>query len=180
VTGDLFYRIFASLCEIKYDANQLTARLMSRNYVNEVLRYSEREFDLWGLFSLTGFRQVAVPTVKGSKGISAYTLKHKFAMAYDMITTLSARPLVFIFLLGILTTILSFGMLVYFLILHLIVPDLPMGWASITVSLWFLGGLTISSVGVIGLYLSKVFIEVKQRPRYHVRQVIPAIEKIIK
>ncbi len=174
VLGSFFYRLFSWLCDMKYDANQFTARLMRREYVDEVLRYAEREFDLWGLFSLAGFRQEALQAVKGSKGSSTYTLRRKLAVAYDMITSFSARPLVFIFLLGIATTLFSLGMVLYLLAFRFFVADVPMGWASVTVSIWFLGGLTLVSLGIIGLYLSKVFLEVKQRPRYHVRRTVPA------
>jgi putative glycosyltransferase len=174
VLGRVFYHLFSWLCNIKYDENQFTARLMRRPYVDEVLRYAEREFDLWGLFSLAGFRQKSVSAAKGSKGSSTYTLRRKLALAYDMITSFSARPLVFIFLLGIATTIFSLIMVVLLVAFRLFVADVPVGWASITLSIWLLGSITVMSIGIIGLYLSKVFLEVKQRPRYHVRCVMSA------
>jgi putative glycosyltransferase len=147
---------------------------MRRHYVEEVLRYAEREFDLWGLFSLAGFRQKPVEAAKGSKGSSAYTLRRKLAVAYDMITSFSARPLIFIFLLGIAATLFSFLMIVFLVAFRIFIADVPIGWASIALSIWFLGSIIIVSLGIIGLYLSKVFLEVKQRPRYHVRRVISA------
>jgi putative glycosyltransferase len=169
--GSIFYRLFHWLCPIKYDANQLTARLMRKAYVQEVLRYAEREFDLWGLFSLTGFNQQAFPAIKGSKGFSTYTLRRKMAVAYDMITSFSARPLVLIFLLGLTTTAFALLMVIFLVAFRLLVADVPIGWASIALSIWFLGGLILMSLGVIGLYLSKVFLEVKGRPRFHIRRV---------
>lgn len=171
VAGQFFYSIFDKISEIPYAANQLTARLMSRAYVKAVLEYPESEMDLWGIFSLAGYGQKALEVSKTSKGSTTYTLSRKIAMALQMITSFSTRPLLLILAAGAVITGASFIYILYLVVFRLVTQGVPSGWTSILVSIWFLGGMILSSIGVVGLYLSKVFLEVKRRPRYHVRNL---------
>lgn len=171
ISGRIFYSLFAWLSDMPYPANQLTARLMKRDYVLRVLEYQERTFDLWGLFSLAGFKQKAVPATKACKGGTTYTLSRKIAIAFEMISSFSTKPLSIIFLAGLAATVLSFLLIIYLLALRLLVNQPVSGWTSIVVSVWLIGGMILMSLGVLGLYISKIFLEVKQRPRYHVAKV---------
>lgn len=179
LSGDLFYALFSWLSDVPYAANQLTARLMTSAYVQHVLSYPEKEFDLWGLFSLAGFRQKAVPAVKSSKGCTTYTLSRKLAMAVEMISSFSVKPLFLIVVLGFLSTVFSLSIVAYLIFVRWMVKQPVPGWASITASIWLVGGLVLLSMGVIGMYISKIFLEVKQRPRYHISEVHDCSENTI-
>lgn len=171
VSGSVFYFIFDLLRDIPYASNQLTARLMKREYVNSVLEYRETELDLWGVFSLAGYRQKALTANKKSKGSTTYTLARKIAIAVEMITSFSVKPLMMILATGFLITFGAVAYVIYLVIWRFFTSDVPSGWTSTVVSIWFLGGVILLSLGVIGLYQAKIFMEVKRRPRFHARRV---------
>ena len=170
--GRLYYTLLRWVSDIHYPPDTLTARLMNRRYVDNVLRYGEKAVDLWGIFSLVGFRQEAVVVEKGSKASTTYTLGRRLTMAVNTLTSVSNRPLIFIFLLGLAMTVVAFVVGAYLIVRQLFFSAYDVeGWTSILVSIWLVGGIIIFCLGVIGIYLSKVFLEVKNRPLYVVRQV---------
>lgn len=171
VSGDLFYRLFNWLSNVELPRNAVMARLMSRQYVRALLRHNESEVFLAGLWQITGFRQVPVKTQKGSKGYTTYTLTRKLALLTDSITSFSNRPLKSIFFTGTAISLVAGVYIIYLFIAAIIYGIRVDGWTSLIVSVWFLGGLTILFLGVIGVYLSKIFAETKRRPRSIVRQV---------
>ncbi|MCS6821133.1 MAG: glycosyltransferase family 2 protein [Microscillaceae bacterium] len=175
--GKLFYQIFNYLIDLNYPADTLTARLMKRPYVEAVLQFQEREFDLWCTFLLAGFEQIPYLTTKQSKGTSTYTLKRKIQMAIQSITAISNKPLYYIFYLGIFITFFAFGFIIYFTIAKFIYQDVVEGWTSLVVSIWAVGGIIIFSLGIIGIYISKIFTEIKQRPISIIKKIYKRKEK---
>jgi putative glycosyltransferase len=171
IAGSLFYAAFNFLSPEPIPPNLITARLMKRPYVNALLQHREREICIAGLWAATGFRQEPVIVDKGDKGDSVYDLRRKFTNLVNAITSFSNRPLVFIFYLGSLISLGAAAAAVYLIVYRLFIGPLKDGWPSLMVSIWLLGGLTIFSLGVIGIYLSKIFTETKQRPYTIVRQV---------
>ncbi len=169
--GALFYAVFNLLSPEPIPRNLITARLMTRPYVDALLQHREREICIAGLWAATGFQQEPVVVDKGHKGQSVYDLRRKFTNLVNAITSFSNRPLVFIFYLGSLISIGATLAAAYLIIYRLFIGPLKDGWPSLMVSIWLLGGLTIFSLGVIGIYLSKIFTETKQRPYTIVRQV---------
>lgn len=167
-SGSIYYRIFNLLCTERIPENLLTARLMTREYVRSLLRHREREIVIGGLWVITGYRQVPITVKKHSRGETTYTLARKMALLVNHLTSFSNRPLVYIFALGCFILGLSLAMATY-LIIRRLVSGLLEGWASVMVSLWFLGGLSIFCMGILGIYLSKMFLEVKRRPYTIVR-----------
>lgn len=165
ISGELYYWIFSRLAEIDYPSNSLTARVMTRKYVDAVLQYPERELDVWCLFSLVGFRQGTLVLNKKSSSETTYTLSHKIKIALNSITSISSKPLYLIFLLGLVITGISVLMMLYFIVNWIMYDDVVEGWTSMILSVWLIGGLVIFSIGVIGIYLGKLFNEVKARPR---------------
>jgi putative glycosyltransferase len=169
VTGSLFFGVFNRLLTRRIPANIVTARLMTRRYVEALVSHHEREVFLAGLWVSTGFEQRAQTVRKGSRGQSSYDVRRRISVFVNAITSFSNRPLIYIFQIGVgvmALSILSGTVLFYKSITGGIgVP----GWATIMVSIWFLGGLTIFCTGIIGIYLAKIFIEVKQRPYTIVR-----------
>lgn len=176
ITGRIFYALFNLLSSYPVPPNQMVARLMNRRYVTSLVEHKDREIFLAGLWAITGFKQVPVIVEKHSKGSSTYTLRRKLSLLINSITSFSNKPLLFIFYLGCCIVLLSGTAALYLIIERLFFGMLLTGWPSLIVSVWLLGGLTIFCVGVIGIYLSKVFTETKQRPYTVVRAVFERTE----
>ncbi len=171
ISGRLFYKLLSSLSSVEYPADTLTARVMSKNYVNSILRFQEKELDLWGVFALAGFNQHALPVTKGNKGKSTYTFKKKLRRAFEIITSFSHRPLYLTFLLGIISFIVA-GINITAIIYKRIVLQTDVeGWTSIIASVWLVGGMILLVLGIFGIYLSKMFLELKNRPLTIVKNV---------
>jgi putative glycosyltransferase len=171
LSGKLFYTVFHLLAELPYPADTLTCRIMTRNYVNNVLAFNEKNLDIWGIFELAGFRQKGILIKKGHKGTSTYTFTKKLRHAIDSITSLSHKPLYLVFLLGLIMVIGSFLASMFVLYRKLVHATDVEGWTSLMLSVWFVGGIILFVLGIISIYLSKIFIEIKNRPLTVVRGV---------
>jgi putative glycosyltransferase len=170
-SGQWFYRIFRALTGLALPDNVVTARLMTRRYVDALLRHDEREFDIGGLWYITGFEQHPQIIKKHSTSETTYTLRRKISLFVNSVTSFSSAPLVYIFYTGLTISFLS-GIYTIYLVIQWIFLDEPlMGWTSIMASIWLLGGWIILFIGIIGIYLSKVFMEIKRRPYTIVRQI---------
>ncbi len=171
LSGRLWYGMFALLSNIDYPADGVTARLMSRRYVDAVVSYPETQLELWGIFVLAGFEQRAIRVAKSSKGTSTYSFTRKLRMMVDSITSFSSIPLVASFVLGLAMTAVSFGFIIWLLVQRFVYDEIIEGWTSTLISIWFIGGLILFSLGIIGIYLAKMFLEIKNRPLTVVRKV---------
>jgi putative glycosyltransferase len=171
LSGDLYYRAFNALSSYKIPANLLMARLMSRRYVDALLLHRESELDISGLWTLTGFEQRPVTVHKHSKPGTTYNLRRKISLTIRAITAFSNKPLLYIAGMGVIILALSFLYFLYIAYIYLFVGTPPSGFTTIALSIWFLGGLTIFSLGVIAIYLSVIFTETKNRPYTIVRQI---------
>ncbi len=171
ISGRLWYWMFSLLSNIDYPADGVTARLMSRRYVDAVVSYPETQLELWGIFVLAGFEQCSIPVKKESKGTSTYSFGRKLRMMVDSITSFSSVPLVASFVLGLIMTGVSFGFIVWLLIQRFVFDELIEGWTSTLISIWFIGGLILFSLGIIGIYLAKMFLEIKKRPLTVIRKM---------
>lgn len=170
-SGELYYTVFNYLAHIDHPRNIVTARLMSRRYVDALLQFREREMVISCLWVIAGFKQCARTVKKLSGSDTTYGLAKKIAHAANAITSFSEAPLRMIFYTGL---VIFAGALLYaaYLVFFKLVLSTPMdGWTSVMVSIWLLGGMIISFVGVIGIYLSKIFTETKQRPSTIVRHI---------
>ena len=170
-SGSLFYRLFKLLSSAPVPYNLTTVRLMSARYVRSLIEHRDREIFLAGLWQITGYEQVPLDVTKYSKGTSSYTVRRKISIFVNAITSFSNRPLIFVFYLGVAIMAVSCGAAVYLVIRRVFFGILLFGWPSLIVSIWMLGGLTIFSLGVIGIYISKIFMETKDRPYTVVRTV---------
>ena len=173
-TGALFYSLFNAITSQPIPRNLITVRLMSQRYVRALVAHQEREIMIAGLWTITGFRQVPLAVEKKHKGSSSYNVRRKITHLVNSVTSFSSTPLVFIFYLGLSLSAFAGVFGLYLVIRRLFFGVLLEGWPSLIVSVWFLGGLTLLSLGVIGVYLAKVFMEVKQRPYTIVREVYEA------
>lgn len=170
-SGQLFYYLFQVLTGLSLAENIVTARLMTRRYVDALLRHQERELMIAGLWFITGFDQRPQTIKKLSTSETTYTFRSKISLFVNSITSFSTAPLIGIFYTGIAISLLSAGYAAYLIVSWLFFVQPLSGWTSVMASIWLVGGLIILFVGIIGIYLSKIFLETKQRPYTIVRQV---------
>jgi putative glycosyltransferase len=171
VTGAWFYRLFGAVTGTDLPRNVVTARLMTKRYVQALIQHDEREFFIAGLWQLTGFDQRAWPVVKLSHSATTYTLRRKISLVVNSITSFSNAPLVNIFYVGVTILLLALAYIAYSIYVWLTADEPVSGYTSLIASVWLLGGLMISFMGVIGIYLSKIYSESKRRPYTIVRDV---------
>ncbi len=164
ITGGIFYRTFRVLTGIAQPNNILTVRLMSRRYVDALLLYRERELNIGGLWIHTGFKQCQQTVKKHSTSPTTYSFSRKFSHLVNAVTSFSSLPLVFTFYSGLLLLISALGYIAHLTIRYLFIAAPPDGYTSIIVSIWFFSGMIIFFIGIQGIYISKIFLEVKQRP----------------
>lgn len=171
LSGQWFYRLFKALTGLALPENVVTARLMTRRYVDALLRHKEREVFMAGLWHITGFDQRPHTIKKLSTSDTTYTLRRKMSLLVNSVTSFSNAPLVSIFYIGVSISVFALVYIAY-LVTHWLFLAKPMsGWTSVMASIWLLGGMVISFIGVVGIYLSKIFSETKQRPYTIVRHV---------
>lgn len=171
VTGYIAYQLFNLLIAYPIPRNHITVRLMRRGYVDSLLLHREQQVVIGGLWVITGYKQIGVAVSKLSKGTSTYSWWRRWRMLIDSVTSFSEVPLVGIFYLGITISALSIMIATGLLVRKLFFGQVLAGWTSVMLSVWFLGGLLILCVGVVGIYISKIFIETKNRPYAIVRKV---------
>lgn len=169
--GAGFYRIFERLIALETPHNPVTARVMTRRFVDVLDQYDEQAVFVLGLLSYTGFKQVTLPVTKRVKGSTSYSARRRGSLAVDAITSFSSAPLRYTFYLGL--TIFSLAILASLsvTVTWVIFKEVPSGWTSLIISIWVMGGLMLSAIGLVGLYLGRVFDEVKQRPRVIIRSI---------
>jgi putative glycosyltransferase len=170
-SGQWFYRFFQALTGLALPENIVTARLMSRRYVDALLRHDEREVFMAGLWHITGFDQSPQTIKKHCTSKTTYTFRHKMSILVNSVTSFSNAPLVGIFYIGVTISLVAATYTAYIFIHWLFLAKPLSGWTSLMASIWLLGGLVISFIGVVGIYLSKIFSETKRRPYTIVRQV---------
>ncbi|MFW7343414.1 glycosyltransferase family 2 protein [Pollutimonas sp. H1-120] len=171
LSGRWFYRLFKLLSGVTLPENVITARLMTRRYVNALIMHQEREVVIAGLWVITGFEQKAQSVSKRNVSKTTYTLRKKISVLVNAITSFSNTPLIAIFHIGSAILFLSATYILYLLINWALFSKPADGWTSVMASIWFLGGLISSFIGVIGIYLSKIFSETKNRPYTIVREI---------
>ncbi len=165
-TAEGFYKIMDLLgAEVVF--NHADYRLLSKRVLEELANFKEVNIFLRGMIPLVGFNSTAVYYERNERiaGESHYPLKKMLALAFDGITSLSIKPIRFITGTGIIIAISSFLLAVWAVFTHFWGNSVP-GWASSTCIICFIGGIQLISLGVIGEYIGKIYLETKRRPRY--------------
>ena len=170
LSGAAFYKLFNVMTQTKLPRNLVTARIMTRRYVDALLQFPEREFSIGGLWVLCGFAQKAILVQKRDTAQTSYSVARKLFVLVNAVTSFSSFPLVFIFFLGCVILVLS-GLGAAAAVAQRFLTGSLEGWTSLIVTIWLFSGLIIFCLGVIGIYLAKIFTEIKQRPRTIVRAV---------
>ena len=163
-SGKIFIKLFNILSDVKIPKNFITARLFTKKAKESLLSYNERELCLGCMYYDIGFNQKEVVVTKLSHSLTTYTFSKKINVMFNSIVSFSSKPLIYIFYFGLTTFVLSCFYIVKILIDKFYYEMIIEGWTSVIISVWFFGSLTIMNLGIIGIYLSKIFIEVKQRP----------------
>ncbi|MGN0334364.1 MAG: glycosyltransferase family 2 protein [Lachnospiraceae bacterium] len=165
-TAESFYKLMLAL-GVEIVDNHADYRLMSKRAVEELLKFKEVNLFLRGIVPLVGFKSDKVYYERNERfaGESKYPLKKMLAFATDGITSFSIKPIRLITMLGFVIFIISLLMLVYSLWRHF-TGHTNVGWSSLFVSIWAIGGLQILSIGVIGEYIGKIYMETKGRPKF--------------
>lgn len=173
-TAQFFYRFMKSLgADIVY--NHADFRLMSRRVLDELAGFEEYNMFLRGIMPLIGFKSSIVYYERTERfaGESKYPLKKMLLFALNGITSLSIKPLRLITSVGLTISLISFIIFLYILISKLFLNSvLEIGWASTVCSIWFIGGLQIMFLGIIGEYIGKIYSEVKKRPKYIIDEIL--------
>ena len=153
--------------------NHADFRLTSQRATQELMRYPERNMFIRGMVRLLGFKTAEVYYDRKERfaGESKYPLTKMLNFAVDGITSFSIQPLRMIATIGFIVTVLSFVAAVYALVSYLC-GSVVAGWTSMLISIWFIGGAILLSLGIIGEYIGKIYKEVKRRPRYHIEKTI--------
>ena len=166
VTAQGFYKVLKSM-GVDSVYNHADYRLVSSRVLQEFANFKEVNLFLRGMFPLVGFKSTSVYYERHERiaGESHYPLRKMLALAFEGITSLSVKPLHLITTLGGIIAALSFIGVIWTLIVAMCGSAVP-GWASMTCIICFIGGVQLTCLGVIGEYIGKIYLEVKQRPRY--------------
>jgi putative glycosyltransferase len=169
--GEMFFSMIDALSDQSIPRNNVVARLMTRQYVNALIRHLDREFMMIHLMQLAGYRQVPFVIRKLSHSPSTYSFRMRTEMAIKYLTTTSTRLLYLILYAGISIFSLSVAVIIYYTVRYFTSGVGVDGFTSQIVSIWFLGGLITLILGILGIYIANILVETKRRPYTVVRRV---------
>jgi glycosyltransferase involved in cell wall biosynthesis len=171
-TSRLFYALINQLADVRIEAGAADYRLLDRKVVAVIKPISDHFLFMRGLVAWLGFRQSAVYYTPQERtwGDSKYTLRRMLRLAVDGITSFSVRPLHLSTALGAGISLLAFVYACYAILMRLFTQQVVEGWTSVLVSVLFLGGAQLMMIGILGMYLGRLFVGSKSRPAYIVRE----------
>ena len=163
-----FYKVYDWFTEGSYDPSISNFSIASRKVIDAYCRMREHNRGYTTFIKWLGFRQTAI-AIEGDErfeGESSYTMRRKLRMAFELITSQSSKPLKLVVAVGFVISFIAFLYLVSLLIHKMVHPNVTVGWTSTVGAIFLMGGLNLSFVGVVGLYVGNIFDEVKNRPLY--------------
>jgi putative glycosyltransferase len=154
VSGNMFWKGFNFLSDIKIPENIVTERLMTRRYVEALLQMGDRNLFLAGMMSwIGGFRQVGIPIIKKQReGRSTYTLMRRIGLVINAVSSFSAQPLIWLFNTGVAITFLSFSFAVYVILRKLLLDDALLGFTSVMTVMTLSLSILTTAIGLIGIF----------------------------
>ena len=174
-TRPFFSKIFNNLIYYltgsKNQKNQSFNRIFTKQFKEELLKFNVKEQYVVGLFALTGFNQKGINLEKKSKGYTQYDFIKKMSIAFNIITSFSHIPLLVVLIIGLTISTISFFAIIFSFISSMFI-DYQNGWPSLLLTILLIGGLLNFSLGVVGIYLSRVLSFLKQRPDYIIKEKI--------
>ncbi|WP_445709939.1 glycosyltransferase family 2 protein [Flavobacterium sp.] len=171
--GNIFWVLINKLSDTKIPHNILTERLMTKQYVHELLRLQDANLFIGGMFYWVGFNQKGMPVKKTQRqGASTYTIKRRAELMLQAITSFSGKPLEWLFYIGISTSFFSFLFLVFLAFQKIIHQDeVQLGWTSIVAINVLILGIISTFLGLIGIYIFKIFKQVQGRPNVIIKKI---------
>ena len=171
-TALAFYRLMKTM-GAKSVYNHADYRLMSSRAIQQLCRFRERNLYLRGLVPLIGYQTACVYYNRNKRfaGESIYPFKKMLNFAIDGITSFSVKPVRMIFWLGCIFLLIALCVTIWTLRAYFLHNTVP-GWSSLMISLWLVGGTILVSLGIVGEYIGKIYIEVKDRPRYNEEELL--------
>ena len=171
-TAQLYYRIL-KLMKIDIIYNHADFRLAGNKVLAELSRYKETHIFLRGIFPLMGFKSDIIYYQRKDRqqGKTSYSFRKMLRLAIDGITSFSAFPLKLITITGFIVFTGCIIAIIWVIIVMILGKNIP-GWSSITLPMYFLGGIQLLALGIIGEYINKIFEETKKRPLYHIEEII--------
>lgn len=171
-SGGFFYKAFNFLSDTQIPENIATERLMTRRYVAALLQLGDHNLFMGGMMSWTGFEQIGLPIAKKQReGKSSYTVLRRIHLMINAVSSFSALPLVWMFNIGMLITVASFLYLFYLILSKILFNDALIGFTSVMALMLLSLGILTTGMGIIGIYLGKVFTQVQNRPTYIVKDI---------
>ena len=172
MSAQMFYKLQSAL-GVESIYNHADFRLMSRRALDMLATYHESNLYLRGLIPQIGLPSATVDDVISERyaGKSKYTLRKMLSLALNGITSFSVKPLYLIFNIGVLFLVIAFCIGLY-VTWALVTGAAVQGWASLMLSIWLVGGFVLISMGITGTYIGKIYTEVKQRPLYHIQEIL--------
>ena len=170
-TSKSFYSLMNYLSEVNFEPGTADFRLMDEKVVEVFTDFSENELFIRGLVSWLGFKQYAIDYVPAERfsGKSKYTVKKMMRFAIQGITSFSTRPLHIAIFMGVGLSFFAFVFYIGYVLYSMYFGHIISGWASVISTIVFFGGLNLIVLGIIGMYIGKLFIQSKQRPNYLIR-----------
>lgn len=172
MTAQYFYRLQRKM-GVDSVYNHADFRFLSRRVLDALSGFKERNIYLRGMIPMIGFPSTTVADVISERqaGVSKYTLRKMFNLALDGITSFSVKPLLAVITMGLVFILISLGILVYVLY-SIFAHTAVAGWASLMLSVWFVGGVVLVAIGIVGVYVGKIYTESKGRPRYIIQDIL--------
>lgn len=171
--GSVFWVLINKLSDTKIPHNILTERLMTKQYVSELLRLQDANLFIGGMMYWIGFNQKGIPVQKGKRnGASTYSLKRRAELMLQAVTSFSGKPLEWLFYFGLLISIFSIFFLIYIAVQKIIHNDeVQLGWTSIVAINVLILGVISTFLGLIGIYIYKIFRQVQGRPNAIIKKI---------
>lgn len=172
ISGGVFWKGFNWLSDTKIPENVLTERIMTRRFVEGLLLLGDRNLFMGGMMSWAGFDQIGLPIAKKQRdGQSSYTLLKRLRLMVNAVSSFSSQPLIWLFNAGVTITALSLAFVVYLLLRKILFDDTLLGFTSVMAMLSLSLGILTTCLGVLGIYLGKIFNQVQNRPTYIVKAI---------
>jgi dolichol-phosphate mannosyltransferase len=171
ITSNLFYEVINNLSEIELEPGTADFRLMSKRVVEVFSQFKEADIFMRGMIKWMGFKQIGIEYTAANRasGKSKYTVKKMIRLALQGITSFSTKPLYIAAYLGLFFSVCSILYIPY-IVISLVTGHYVSGWASMIATIAFFGGLQLMILGIIGIYLGKLFMQSKHRPHYIVKE----------
>ncbi len=174
MTSSLFYFVFQRMTGVRDLKNMLILRIMTRRFLDAYLTLGDYHLFVAGISHYTGFEKQTLLVEKDYKGHSSYSFRKRLTMAGDAILSFSTYPLYTLFVGSLVLALAMVVVALLVLARKATSVDFQAGWASLIVSVWLVGAMIINSLAIVGLYIAKIFEQVKRRPRFIVRQIYKA------